>query len=223
MTLIFKSLFYIYCAGDYSAEIYDLILRLGFNSNEIAYLDDSKTVLKELSYKCKLYSFDKFLALWNKDDLITIANGNPGTKFKIYNKLINHNISPTVLIDKTSIISQSAKCEEGLIVMPYCSVSSFAEISHNVTINYNSNVGHHTKIGNNSFVSSMVNIGGNVNIGSQVFIGMGAQIKEGVSIGDNAIISMGSIVHKNIPSGLIAMGNPARPFLKNNKKNIFKS
>ena len=61
MILIFKSLFYIYCTGDYSAEIYDLVLRLGFESNEIAYVDDSKTVLKGLSYKCKLYSFDEFL------------------------------------------------------------------------------------------------------------------------------------------------------------------
>ena len=67
----------------------------------------------------------------------------------------------------------------------------------------------------------MVNIGGGVNIGSEVFIGMGVQIKEGVSIGDNAVVSMGSVVHKNIPPGLIAMGNPARPYLKNIKKNIF--
>ena len=67
----------------------------------------------------------------------------------------------------------------------------------------------------------MVNIGGGVKIGSQVFIGMGSQIKEGVSIGDNTIVSMGSVVHKDIPSGLIAMGNPARPFLKNDKKSVF--
>ena len=65
---------------------------------------------------------------------------------------------PSVFIDKTSIISESAKYKQGLIVMPYCSISSFSEISENVTINYNSNIGHHSKIGSNSFVSSMVNI-----------------------------------------------------------------
>ena len=128
---------------------------------------------------------------------------------------------PSVFIDKTSIISKSAKYKHGLIVMPYCSVSSFSELSENVTINYNSNIGHHSKIGRNTFVSSMVNIGGGVNIGSQVFIGMGAQIKEGVSIGDNAIVSMGSVVHKDIPPGLIAMGYPARPFRKNDQSHIF--
>ena len=212
---------YIYCAGNYSAEIYDLIIRLGFDKSNIAYIDDSKKVLDQLSYEGKIYSFEKFISICNKEDQITIANGNPGVKAQIYNRLIEKDLHTSTLIDKTSIISHSAEIDEGLIVMPYCSISSFSEISNNVTINYNTNIGHHTKIGSNSFISSMVNIGGGVNIGSEVFIGMGVQIKEGVSIGDNAVVSMGSVVHKNIPPGLIAMGNPARPYLKNIKKNIF--
>ena len=212
---------YIYCAGKYSAEIHDLITRLDFENREIAYVDDSKTVLDESSYKANIFTFKKLISIWNNNDQIVIANGNPKVKSEIYNRLIENGIMPSVFIDKTSIISESAKYKQGLIVMPYCSISSFSEISENVTINYNSNIGHHSKIGSNSFVSSMVNIGGGVKIGSQVFIGMGSQIKEGVSIGDNTIVSMGSVVHKDIPSGLIAMGNPARPFLKNDKKSVF--
>ena len=34
-TLYLKILIYIYCAGSYSAEIYDLIIRLGFKNEEI--------------------------------------------------------------------------------------------------------------------------------------------------------------------------------------------
>ena len=212
---------YIYCAGTYASEIYDLITRLDFHKDEIAYVDDSKTELEEFSYEAKIFSLKELISLWKKEDQIVIANGNPKVKSKIYSRLIYNNIEPTTLIDKTSVVSKSAKFKKGLIAMPYCSISSFAELSYNVTVNFNSNIGHHTKIGNNSFISSMVNIGGNVKIGSHVFIGMGVQIKEGVTIGDNAVVSMGSVVHKNIPSGLIAMGNPARPFLKNDKNTIF--
>ena len=214
---------YIYCAGSYSAEIYDLITRLNPSNEEIAYVDDSKTNLDKSSYSGNLYSFEKLKSNWNSTDKIVIANGNPKIKTKIYNRLIEHEIIPSIFIDKTSIISKSAKYKKGLIIMPYCSISSFSEISYNVTINYNSNIGHHTNIGSNSFISSMVNIGGNVKIGSEVFIGMGAQIKEGVSIGDNSLIAMGSVVHKSIPPGFIAMGNPARPYLKNEKNNAFKN
>lgn len=212
---------YIYCAGTYASEIHDLITRLDFHKDEIAYVDDSKTELEEFSYQAKIFSFKELLSLWKKEDQIVIANGNPKMKSKIYSRLIYNNIEPTTLIDKTSIISKSANFKSGLIAMPYCSISSFAELSFNITVNYNSNIGHHTKIGNNSFISSMVNIGGNVKIGSNVFIGMGVQIKEGVTIGDEAVVAMGSVVHKNVPSGLIAMGNPARPFLKNDKNTIF--
>ena len=122
---------YIYCAGKYSAEIHDLITRLGFKNKEIAYVDDSKTCLEEFSYEGDILKFKKFISIWNSNDQIVIANGNPKVKSKIYNRLIENDIKPSVFIDKTSIISESAKYKQGLIVMPYCSISSFSEISEN--------------------------------------------------------------------------------------------
>ncbi|MDH5523363.1 MAG: acyltransferase [Desulfobulbaceae bacterium] len=47
-------------------------------------------------------------------------------------------------------------------------------------------------------------------IGDNVFVGMNAIILPGVIIGDNVIIGAGSVVTKNIPSGSIACGNPAK-------------
>ena len=120
---------YIYCAGKYSAEIHDLITRLDFNKIYIAYVDDSKTVLDESSYKANIFTFKKLISMWNNNDQIVIANGNPKVKSTIYNRLVENNIMPSIFIDKTSIISKSAKYKKGLIVMPYCSVSSFSELS----------------------------------------------------------------------------------------------
>jgi len=45
-------------------------------------------------------------------------------------------------------------------------------------------------------------------------IGTGAVILPGVKIGRNSIIGAGSIVTKNIPSGSIAVGNPAKVIKK---------
>ena len=50
---------------------------------------------------------------------------------------------------------------------------------------------------------------GRVKIGDNVFVGHGTIILPGVSIGDNCVIGAGSVVSKNIPSGSIAVGNPA--------------
>lgn len=49
-----------------------------------------------------------------------------------------------------------------------------------------------------------------VHIGNRVWIGAGAIILPGVTIGDNSVIGAGSVVTKDIPSGVVAVGNPCR-------------
>ncbi len=49
-----------------------------------------------------------------------------------------------------------------------------------------------------------------VRIGNNVWIGAGAIILPGVTIGDNSVIGAGSVVTRDIPSGVVAVGNPCR-------------
>jgi acetyltransferase-like isoleucine patch superfamily enzyme len=47
-------------------------------------------------------------------------------------------------------------------------------------------------------------------VGNNVFLGAGAIVLPGVTIGDNVIIGAGSVVASDIPSGVVAVGVPAR-------------
>ncbi|GAA2246949.1 sugar O-acetyltransferase [Herbiconiux moechotypicola] len=49
-----------------------------------------------------------------------------------------------------------------------------------------------------------------VTIGSNVWIGAGALIMPGVSIGDDSVIGAGSVVTRDIPAGVVALGAPCR-------------
>lgn len=49
-----------------------------------------------------------------------------------------------------------------------------------------------------------------INIGKDVFIGTNCVILKGVSIGDRSVIAAGSVVVKDIPSDVIAGGNPCK-------------
>ena len=49
-----------------------------------------------------------------------------------------------------------------------------------------------------------------VHIGKNCWIGAGAIIVPGVTIGDNTVIGAGSVVTKDIPSNVVAVGNPCR-------------
>jgi maltose O-acetyltransferase len=51
---------------------------------------------------------------------------------------------------------------------------------------------------------------GKVAIGDRVFVGASTVILPGVTIGSDVIIGIGSIVISDIPSGVVAAGNPAK-------------
>jgi len=51
---------------------------------------------------------------------------------------------------------------------------------------------------------------GKIVIGNNVFIGVNTVILMNVNIGDNSVIGAGSIVNKDIPASVLAIGNPVK-------------
>ncbi len=49
-----------------------------------------------------------------------------------------------------------------------------------------------------------------IHIGKNCWIGAGAVILPGVTIGDNVVVGAGSVVTKDLPDGVVAVGNPCR-------------
>ena len=49
-----------------------------------------------------------------------------------------------------------------------------------------------------------------ITVGDNVWIGAGVQVMPGVTIGSNVVIGGGSVVVKDIPDGVLAIGNPCR-------------
>ena len=49
-----------------------------------------------------------------------------------------------------------------------------------------------------------------VHIGENVWVGAGTVIVPGVTIGKNSVIRAGSVVVKDIPENVVAVGNPCR-------------
>lgn len=117
------------------------------------------------------------------------------------------------------------------IVSPfYCDYGTNIEIGDNFYANTNLVIldGAKVTIGNNVFIAPSVGIytAGHpldvesrnagleyaypISIGNNVWIGAQVSILPGVTIGDNAVIGAGSVVTKNIPANVLAVGNPCR-------------
>lgn len=50
-----------------------------------------------------------------------------------------------------------------------------------------------------------------VRIGARCWLGLNVIVMKGVTIGDDTIVAAGSVVVSDLPSGVLAAGNPARP------------
>jgi acetyltransferase-like isoleucine patch superfamily enzyme len=53
-------------------------------------------------------------------------------------------------------------------------------------------------------------LGGAARVGSFSLLGLGAAVLPGVSVGSRSIIGAGSVVARDIPDDVVAMGVPAR-------------
>ena len=64
-----------------------------------------------------------------------------------------------------------------------------------------------------------------VHIGKNCWLGAGAIVLPGVTIGDNTVIGAGSVVTKDIPDNVVAVGNPCkvlRPISQRDRQVYFK-
>ena len=50
-----------------------------------------------------------------------------------------------------------------------------------------------------------------ITVGNNVWFGGGVKVMPGVTIGDGAVIGGGSVVTKDIPTNMVAVGNPCKP------------
>ncbi len=71
-------------------------------------------------------------------------------------------------------------------------------------------IAHGVNIGSNSLVIAHAMIAGSVKIGENTWVAPCASIRQKLNIGSNVTIGMGSVVVKNIPSGDIVAGVPAK-------------
>lgn len=119
------------------------------------------------------------------------------------------------IISKNTDISSTTEIGYGVIINGMVCIAGQSKINDFVYLNRGCSIGHHTEIGEFTSVNPGVNIAGNISIGKNCQIGIGANIIDGITIGDNTIIGAGSVVTKNIPSNVVAYGNPCKVIREN--------
>jgi acetyltransferase-like isoleucine patch superfamily enzyme len=121
--------------------------------------------------------------------VITIGRYMPFLRVKnwLYRTFLNMTIG-----EKTSF---------ALMVMPDTMFPERIHVGDNTVIGFNTTILAH------EYLIDEYRLG-DVHIGSHVMVGANSTILPGVTIGDGAIVSAMTLVHKDVPPGCMAGGNP---------------
>ena len=95
------------------------------------------------------------------------------------------------------------KASLALMVMPDTMFPERISVGNNTVIGFNTTILAH------EYLIEEYRLG-DVKIGSNVMIGANSTILPGIEIGDGAIVSAATLVHKDVPAGAMAGGNPMR-------------
>lgn len=124
-------------------------------------------------------------------------------------KMIAEKISAdfATAIHPTAVISPAATVGDGSVVMQGAIVQSCAKIGKHCIINTGASVDHECIIEDYVHVSPHATLCGNVHVGEGSWIAAGSVVLPGIKIGKWSVIGAGSVVSKNIPDGVLAVGN----------------
>jgi len=142
-------------------------------------------------------------------------------------------IEPPVCVGAGTRIWHWTQVRPGAIIGKDCVIGSRVEIGPGVEIGDGTHIGasaqlhHPARVGKHVFVAPMVFLSNDkypslvsdfkprgVTIEDHAIIGAGAQIIGGVTIGEGAFVALGALVTKDVPSGSMVKGRPAREYAR---------
>lgn len=137
--------------------------------------------------------------------------GYPKDRRKTMRELMREGIKFETLVDPTTYIGGNVNIGNGCIISGLNILTTDISIGDGVFLNGPMvTIGHDSVIEDYVTCFPKVQVSGGCHIGEAALIGAMSYIHEHKTIGEEAVVAPGSIVMRNVKSGMHAMGNPAR-------------
>ena len=186
---------YLYGASGHAKVIIDILKANGLSIDGL--FDDNDSINTLLDYP--VYHSNKVLGP------LIISIGNNKIRSNIVNQLeeINYGFAQ----HPSAIVSSYATIDEGTVVMQGAIVQSCVTIGKHCIINTGASVDNDCTVEDFVHISPHCTLCGNVAIGEGSWIGSGSAGLHGVQIGKWCVICAGSVVAKELPDNVLAVGS----------------
>jgi sugar O-acyltransferase (sialic acid O-acetyltransferase NeuD family) len=174
------------------------------------FLDNRPDILKGYQYEAGVISSVEDYQP-QKDDLFAHGLGDPISKKRYGEIILDRGGVFTNIIHPTTAIAQNVKVGRGVVICPHVTLSSDCQVGDFVAINGKSGIGHDVKVGDWTCIQSYCDLTGFARIGKMVTINSHAVILPEVEVGDGAIVGAGSVVVNKVQPGTTVFGMPALP------------
>ena len=179
--------------------------------NLLGFIDDNTQIQGSSINGYDVLGNLEFLENYNKEVYIVCAIANYKIKNMIIEKLKkNKNIKYATLVHPSTKINSTVKIGEGCIVYQNVVITANIYIGDHVIISPRCGIGHDAIVENYCSLLWNVSISGNVILKEGVLLGSASTVIQGLTVGEGSIVGAGTVVIRDIPDKVTAVGNPAR-------------
>ena len=182
----------------------------------IALFDNSPSatsVLKDVELVGGIDDFDPWIkTIGDRGDVcgLVAIGGARGQARRIVQSLFSqHGLNIPPLVHPKAFVADTARLGFGSQVLAHALVAPYADIGDACIINHKASIDHECRIADGAHVAPGATLCGCVLVDENVMIGAGSLILPRLRIGRDSIVGAGAVVTRDVPSGVVVVGNPA--------------
>lgn len=149
-----------------------------------------------------------------RDDGVThaiVGIGSARARKVLSDKVRQIGLQLATAIHPSAVIASDVEIGPGTVIAAQAVVNPGSRLGTSVIVNTAASVDHDCRIDDFVHLAPGVRLAGDVSVGASTWVGIGSVVIEKRQIGADCMIGAGSVVVRDIPSGTVAYGNPARP------------
>jgi sugar O-acyltransferase (sialic acid O-acetyltransferase NeuD family) len=200
----------IYCAGEQSQVVVDILREAGGTENIVLIDDDPAQHTEQIAGHDVIWGLDEFIAEYTTETQCIVAFGDrSGVRLRLANRLSTHRYGFFNAIHPSTQISETAELGVGLMINAQSYIGPEVVIGDHVLIDSCVTISHGSILHDGSTVTPNATLAGGVVVEEDAYIGPSATIIEDLTVGRGAVVGAGAVATQDVSPNTTVAGVPA--------------